>query len=135
MGHGEPIKATIWMYHQKRVNRPPNDYRKVSSASLVYFRGKEHMDAMIKLWEETGRPLKEEYTLTLYIDQRDGGWKGLENYRKYDTPFYTMTKLYPNEKKEVIFGHYSSRVVSSLLGDGKNINGIKDRIDKMAVNL
>jgi len=131
--YGEPIKASIWMYRQKRVNRP-GDQRKVSSASFVYIRGKEHMDAMIKLWEETGRPLKEEYTLTLYIDNMSGGWKGIENYKKHDVPFYQMTPCY-SDKKDLIFGHYNHRVVSHLLGDGKDVKLIKARIDKMGINL
>jgi hypothetical protein len=79
MNQGESIKTPIYQYHKKRVNRPPNDYRKVSSASFVYIRGKEHADGMIKLWEEMGKPWKEEYVLTLYIDNMDGGWKGVDN--------------------------------------------------------
>jgi hypothetical protein len=133
MNKGEPIKTPIYMYHKKRVNRPPNDFRKVSSASFVYIRGKEHAEGMIKLWEETGKPWKEEYTLTLYIDKLSGGWKGVENYRKHDPIFYQMTVIYPDkDRKNLIFGHYNHRVISRLIGDGKNV---KERIDKFGANL
>ena len=132
INQGEPIKSPLYMYRQKRVNRP-NDARKVSSASFVYIRGKEHMPAMIELWENTGRPLKEEYTLTLYIDNIDGGWKGIGHYQKYDVPFYEMTRgIYPKEKKDLVFGHYSSGVIQGLIGKDKNV---KDRIDKWAERL
>ena len=133
MNQGEPIKTSIYQYVKKRVNRPPSDHRKVSSASLVYIRGKEHMDAMIKLWEETGKPWKEELTLSLYIDNLNGGWKGIEGYRKYDVPFYQMSALYPDkDKNKLIFGHYNHHVIGGLIGKDTNV---KERIDNMAKRL
>ena len=133
MNVGEPIKTPIYVYHKKRVNRPPNDFRKVSSASFVYIRGKNHMKEMIELWEKTGRPWKEEYTLTLYIDNMNGGWKGLDDYRKYDPIFYQMTPLYPDkDRNKLIFGHYNHKVIGSLIGNGKNV---KERIDRLGKSL
>lgn len=131
MNEGESIKTPIYQYHKKRVNRPPNDFRKVSTASFLYIRGKEHMDAMIKVWEDMGKPLKEEYALTLYIDNMSGGWKGLDNYRKYDPIYYTMTpELYADkDRSKLIFGHHNFKVVNTLIGNGLNV---KERIDKFA---
>jgi len=130
MNIGEPIKTPIFQYKLKRVYRPPNDHRKVSSASFVYIRGKEHTEGIIKLWEATGRPWKEEYTLTLYIDNLSGGWKGLENYRKYDPVYYEMTPLYPDkDRNKLIFGHYNHHVIRALIG---NSIGVKGRIDILA---
>jgi len=133
MNQGEPIKTPIFMYHRKHVNRPPDDNRKVSSASFVYIRGKEHADKMIKLWEETGRPWKEEVTLSHYIDTLSGGWKGVENYRKHDPIFYQMSVMYPDkDKSKLIFGHYNHHVIRHLTGNGQ---GVKERIDKLAKTL
>ena len=133
MNQGEPIKTPIYMYHRKHVNRPPNDNRKVSSASFVYIRGKEHADGMIKLWEESGRPWKEEVILSHYIDILSGEWKGVDNYRKHDPIFYQMSTIYPDkDKSKLVFGHYNHHVIRQLTGNGK---GVKERVDKMAKTL
>jgi hypothetical protein len=133
MNEGDEIQTPIFQYRLKRVNRPPSDFRKVSTASFVYIRGKEHACNMNKLWEETGKPFKEEYTLTLYIDNLDGGWKGIENYRKHDPVFYTMTSLYHDkDRSKLIFGHYNFKMISRLIGNGKNV---KERIDSLGKTL
>ena len=91
------------------------------------------MKEMIELWEKTGRPWKEEYTLSLYIDKMGGGWKGIDNYRKYDPIFYQMSLLYPDkDKKKLIFGHFNNKVIRNLIGNGKNV---KERIDLFGANL
>lgn len=131
MNEGEPIKSTIYQYHCKKVKRFPNDCRKVSSASFVYIKGIEHANGIIKLWEESGKPWKEELALSHYIDGLSGGWKGVENYKKHDVPFFQLHCIpgLVKEKNNLVFGHCNHHVVGGLIGDGKNV---KDRIDKMA---
>ena len=132
MNEGAPIKTPIYVYHRKMVNRPPDDNRKVSSASFVYIRGKEHAEGIIKKWEEMGRHWKEELPLTAYIDSLDGGWKGVEGYRKYDPAYYEMSKQVYNNKKDrskLIFGHFNHHVIKRLIGNGKDV---KVRVDDLA---
>jgi hypothetical protein len=62
-----------------------------------------------------------------------GGWKGLDNYRKYDPVFYQMTPLYPDkDKTKLVFGHYNYQVINRLIGNGINV---KKRIDELAKTL
>lgn len=130
MNQGEPIRSAIFQYHLKRINRI-GDHRKLSSASFVYIKGKKHTENMLRLWEDMGRPWKEELVLSAYIDSFDGGWQGCKNYAKYDVPYYEMTKIpdLPKDPNQLIFAHFNHHFVSALLGDGKDV---KNRIDAMA---
>jgi hypothetical protein len=134
IGQGEPVKAAIYIYHRRMVKRPPSDNRKVSSASFTYIRGKEHVDGIIKTWEEMGKPWKEELALSSYIDKLNGGWKGIKDYKKYDAPFYQIHFIPDLEKDQsrLIFQHCNHHVVKGLLGNGDNV---KLRIDKKAEKL
>ena len=128
MDSGDRIQCPIYQYHKKRVDRK-NDYRKVSTASFLYLRGDDIMPEMIRTWEQMGMPLKEEYALTKYIDDQDGGWGGVEGYRRHDPIYYTMTPLYPDkDRSKQVFGHYNHNVISRLIGNG---TGVKERIDKL----
>lgn len=132
MDTGTSIKATIYIYHLRRVNRPPDDYRKVCSATHVYFRGRKMADGVMNTWVDMGKPWKgDEYALTKYIDSLDGGWKGVEGYKKYDIPYQQMSKVPGLEKnpEQLVFGHFNHHVISTLIGDGNNV---KSRIDKLA---
>jgi hypothetical protein len=130
MHQGEPIKATILQYKLKRVNRKGHE-RKVSSASMVYIRGIEHVEEIIKTWEEMEKPCKEEYPLSKYIDSRSGGWKGVEDYAKNDIIYYELTPLQGLPKSQIVFKHFNHNGISALLGDGY---GVKERIDKLEKN-
>ena len=126
MAKGNRIQCPIYQYHLKRVARK-GDERKVSTASYLYLRGKDIMPEMIKTWEQMGKPLKEEYALTKYIDDQDGGWKGIQGYRKHDPIYYTMTPLYPDkDRSKQVFGHYNHNVISRLIGNGTKV---QERID------
>jgi len=131
MNEGSEIKAPIYIYHRKRVYRPPNDHRKVCSASFVYIKGHKHADGIMKTWIEMGKPWKEEEPETKYIDSLSGGWKDVENYKQHDTYCYQMSKVPGLEKdsSEFIFGHFNKHIIGGLLGDGK---GIKDRLDNLS---
>lgn len=131
MNSGSPIKSPLYVYHIRRVNRPPNDLRKVSSASFTYIRGKEHSQGIINMWKDMDRPWKEELPLSAYIDYINGGWKGVEGYKNCDVPFYQMSdiKELPKDKDNICFYHYNARSIKSIIGDGTDI---KDRLDMLA---
>jgi hypothetical protein len=132
MDEGEPVKATIYQYFLKRVDRP-GDERKVSSASFVYIRGKEHADNIIQTWKDMGKPWKEELPFSKYIDSFSGGWKGVENYKKHDIPYYELQKIpgLVKENKNLVFEHFNFHGVAKLLED---VYGVKDKIDKLEKN-
>jgi hypothetical protein len=119
INEGEPVKAALYIYHLRRVNRPPNDYRKVSSATMVYLRGKEHADGIIQKWLDMGKPWKEEYPLSTYIDGLGGGWKGVENYKKYDLPHHVLSDIKElnslKKQSDITFVHINHNVTSRLL--------------------
>lgn len=116
MDAGEPVRSTIYLYHRKRVDRMPNDMRKVSSASMVYIRG-EHGKGIVKQWEDMDRYWKEEIPLSKYIDNLNGGWKGIEGYKKYDIPYYQLQAINGLEKcrEQLAFSHYNKRTMPKLL--------------------
>lgn len=135
LGSGEKIRATIFMYKLKRVFFRNNDARKVSSSTFVYMREKETAEELIKVWEKIGRPWQEEIALSKYMDELNGGWKGIDDYRqKYEQPYHTLFYHYGADyiqnvmMKHNIFYHLNCHKVMSLLGDG-NPDNIKKRLD------
>jgi hypothetical protein len=135
LGRGEKIRSTIFMYKSKRAFFRTNDARKVSSSTFVYMRGKETADDIIKIWEKMGRPWNEESALSKYIDEINGGWKGVEDYKmKYEPPYHTLFYHYGKEylinvmMRHNIFYHLNCSKVAYLLGDRKP-DGVKGRLD------
>jgi hypothetical protein len=131
LGSGEKIQASLFQYRKSRLFFRPNDTRKVSAATFVYMRGSDVADGIIKTWEKMGRPCKEEYALSKYIDDLDGGWKGLENYKKYEPRYHNTFWYYDKEYylkfKDPIYCHFNTHRISYFIGDKKNI---KDRLGK-----
>jgi hypothetical protein len=133
---GQKIKTTIFQYVKKRIFTRVGDERKLSSSTFVYIRGKEVVDEIIKTWERIGRPWQEEVALSQYIDDLNGGWKGIEDYRiKFEQPYHTLFYWYIPEyyrdvvAKNSIFYHLNCHKVFRLLGDG-DVGRIKQRLDE-----
>lgn len=131
-GKGEKIQASIFQYRQSRCNFRPGDTRKVSSAAFVYIRGEDVSNGIIKTWEDIGKPLKEEYALSKYIDDLSCGWKGIEYYKKYEPIFHNIFWHYDAEyyrlKKDPIYCHFNTHRISYFIGEG-NKDKIKSRLD------
>jgi hypothetical protein len=135
LGESGNIKTTIYMYRLKRLHTRKGDERKLSSSTFVYIKGKEIVDGIIQTWERIGRPWQEEVALSQYIDDMNGGWKGIEDYRiKFEQPYHILYWHYSPEiykdvyAKNSIFYHLNHNKVSWLLGN-KDVNGIKQRLD------
>lgn len=134
LGKGNKIQATIFMYTLRRVFFRDNDARKVSASTFVYMRGKEIAEDIIKVWEKIGRPWQEEVALSKYIDETNGGWKGIEDYKmKFEPPYHTLFFHYGSDYvKDVmlpnnIFFHLNCHKVLDILGNG-DLNSIKSKI-------
>lgn len=135
IANGEKIKATIYQYKIRRAFFRKGDERKLSASTLTYINGLEHCEGIIKTWEKIGRPWQEEVALSKYIDELNGGWKGILDYMsKFETKFHTLYYKYPSEyiKNAILkystFYHLNCYKVAALLGDEK-IDGIKTRLD------
>lgn len=135
LGAGQKIRTTIYMYVKKRLFTRKGDPRKLSASTFVYIRGKEVVDNIIATWERIGRPWQEEVALSQYIDDLNGGWKGVEDYReKFEQPYHTLFHHYPPDYyrdvvlKNSIFYHLNCNKVAWILGD-KKPEGIKNRLD------
>jgi len=135
LASGRNIRATIYMYTRKRLLSRVGDSRKLSSSTFVYIRGKEVVDEIIKTWERIGRPWQEEVALSQYIDDINGGWKGVEDYRiKFEPPYHILFHHYPAEyyldviRKHSIFYHLNNNKVAWLLGE-RNPAKVKSRLD------
>ena len=129
MDKGQPIRSTIYQYSKKRAPYRKGHERKISSASWVYMRGKEHADNLLKTWIDIGRPMKEEYALSRYIDKLNPLPFSPEAYKPFDCPYYQLQKIdgLPKNKEDMVWKHFNHYGVSHLLGDG---TGIKNRIDQ-----
>lgn len=135
LSQGLPVRATIYMYKIPRVLFRQRDSRKVSSSTFVYIRGKQVVEDIINVWEKIGRPWQEEVALSKYIDEFNGGWKGIDDYeKKFEPPYHTLFYHYSSDhmknvmQKHNIFYHLNCHKVSYLLGEGDK-NKIKNRLD------
>jgi hypothetical protein len=132
LGAGEKIQASNFQYKKSRCSFRPGDTRKVSAATFVYMREKEIGDGIIKTWEDMGMPLKEELALSKYIDDLGGGWKGIENYKKYEPRYHNTFWYYDKDfyvnHKDPIFCHFNTHRITFFIGD-KNKDHVKSRLD------
>ncbi len=135
LGSGAKVRTTLYQYVLQRALFRSPDARKLSASTFVYIRGEEVVEGIIKTWEDMGKPWQEEVALSKYIDNLNGGWKGIKDYSvKFEQPYHTLFFGYPSEYlKEVvaknnIFYHLNYKQVIYLLADGKP-NNIKARLD------
>lgn len=121
LGKKEPIQAIIRSYRKKKVFWRNEDWRKIPCASFVYIREKGIAEALIKTWEEMGGPMSEETPMAKFMDERLGGWKGVDFYwDHYEPDFFVLDEgyVYTLEKlatKRRCFGHLNQRAVSRKL--------------------
>lgn len=142
LGKGPEIQSSLYAY-KRRWRSPSRGTFKggyghcASAATFLYIRGKEHGYGIINAWEELGRPFFEEGSLGKYIDSLDGGWKGLENYIKFEPPYHGLFWAYENKEwmrnRRPIFYHCNHKVISKLIGEKDPIK-IKHRLDSMLSN-
>jgi len=134
---GPKIQATLYMYRLRRAFFRKSNERKLSAATFVYMKEKNVAEEIISVWEKIKRPWQEEIALSKYIDDIDGGWKGVENYQKYEPAgFHCLFHLYQNlsflKKRLPIFYHLNRNIVGSILS-GKTTEGIKKILDDFYV--
>ena len=120
----DPFQATLIMYRRRKAMwRGKTDSRKLSSASFVYLRDKSITEGFIKQWEKMGRPWSEELAISRYIDDLDGGWKGMEYYWEHHEPhWFALPRKYwcytPDQyrnQKERVFHHFDANEAAPLL--------------------
>jgi hypothetical protein len=131
MSLGRPIKSPLHMYKNKRAYTRIDHERKVSAATFVYMRGKKMAQGVIEAWEYFNCPFFEELALSKYIDDINGGWKGVDDYKIKFEPGYQVLFAYDKDylssvKGKNIFYHLNHKIVKGLLGDNDEI---KARID------
>lgn len=115
------LQAIIRMYARKKAYWRKSDQRKVPCASFVYINEKSIADDLIKTWEDMGSPMSEEVPMAKYMDDKIGGWKGIDAYWDiYEPDFFVLDEgyVYTKEKlatKNRCFGHYNHREVTRRL--------------------
>lgn len=122
LGRKEPIQASLRQYFQPRVSWRHEDRRKAPCAAFIYIRDKQIPEDLIRIWEELGRPWTEEMVLMKYIDNRMGGWKGVDEYwQKFEPEFFHLgggCQVYPEEvtgAKKKCFDHFTRRMIVKTL--------------------
>lgn len=139
MSKGQPVQAALYAYRRRRINWREKDKTKIAAATFVYLREKSAGDEIIKIWEELGMPISEETVLMKYVEKINGGWYGVEDYRKkYEPIYHTLFGI--NEKgendipflntREPIFYHLNRRRVASLL-EIEDKEAVKKRLDDL----
>lgn len=120
----DPIQANLCQYRRRKaVWRGQVDSRKLPNAAFVYIREKDIAKDMLQVWEDLKRPWSEELVIGKYIDNINGGWKGLDYYwEHYEPHWFSMPRVYwsyPKEKivneKDRIFHHFSKTEVQNML--------------------
>lgn len=121
LGEKQPIQAIIRGYKKIKAEWRKEDRRKIPCASFVYFREKHIPDEIIKTWENMGSGMSEEIPMGKYLDDRSGGWKGIDYYwDNYEPDFFVLDEgfVYSHEKlktKNRCFGHLNYRQVAKKL--------------------
>jgi hypothetical protein len=135
----EPIQAVLRQYHRKKAYWRSIDARKIPEASFVYIRDKQIGADLNKTWEEMGRPWSEEIVMAKYMDERLGGWQGLDHYWEHYNPFfctYGNCKIPPPDAQEYGYQyiHINKKVVAWLLraskGDSHRITKLITKVPK-----
>lgn len=124
---GNDIQAILRMYKRRKATWRISHQRAIPEASWVYLRGKKVGDDLINQWEKMNRPCSEELVMAKYMDERAGGWQGLEHYWKcYEPPYFVWANTRicsPNLfKQKPIFAHFSPNVVRRLLKRARRRN-------------
>lgn len=117
----DALQAIIRMYHRRKAYWRRGDKRKVPCASFVYIREKQIAQDLIEMWESMNKPWSEETVLGRYMDQKTGGWQGIEKYwETYEPDFFVLRegRVFEREllnTKEKIFDHKNFKEVGAVL--------------------
>ena len=120
----EKIQAILRMYKRKKVSWRKEDRRKIPCASFVYINDKDVGQDLVSLWEKMNKPWSEEIVMMKYMEEINGGWKGIEDYwEKFEPNFFVLDEgyIYSKEKlniKDLVFKHYNQRQVRRKLQNG-----------------
>jgi hypothetical protein len=88
LGKKISIQAHMRMYHRRKAYWRKRDQRQIIEASFVYIREKQIGLDLIDKWEKMNKPWSEEIVIMRYIDDIDGGWKGISSFwEKYEPEF------------------------------------------------
>jgi len=136
----QPVPADMWdkmraksdfqallRYYHRRMLRAwrDTDFRKIPCASFVYMGSREVPSDIIGIWEEMGRPWKEELPMAVYADRRLGGWKGVEAYwNNFEPMFFHLREgcVYDKawlSRKNIIYRHFRKNIISKMLKSEK----------------
>ena len=120
----DSFQSPLIMYRRRKAMwRGRTDSRKLSSASFVYLRDKSIPEGFVEQWETMGKPWSEELVMSKYIDQLDGGWKGMDYYWEHHEPhwfalprkYWSYTPDQYRNQKDRVFHHFDSRESAPLL--------------------
>lgn len=134
----DSIQAVLRHYHKRKAVWRNSDCRKIPEASFVYIREKKIGQELNDLWEKMDKPWSEEVVIAKYIDDKNGGWQGLEHYWKHNNPFFaTWGKNKIPSPEALTYGyqyvHINNKVVSSLLKQAEgNSQKLTDLITKLS---
>jgi len=141
MGKKEFCQANLQQYRRRKCHwRGNQDSRKLPNAGFVYCREKDFPDEIIKCWERDPQPSSEP-PLARAMDERMGGWVGMEKYWDlYEPDFCNIHRFSPYSKelidsKDICFYHaQGAKSRKYVPGDGMCPN-VKKFLDEYAEEL
>ena len=120
----EKIQAIMRMYKRRKAYWRKEDQRKIPCASFVYINDKDVGKDLVEMWNKMKKPWSEEIVMMRYMEEINGGWKGIEDYwEKFEPDFFVLDEGYIYSKellktKNLTFKHYNSNQVKRKLRHG-----------------
>ena len=125
LGQKESIQCNLQFYRRRKcLWRGDTDTRKTCNGGFVYIRDKNIPDGFQKVWEkfEPEHKFWDEVTISKYIDNITGGWKGTEYYWEHYEPMVcNLTTVKKNRSaftderlasKNICFEHFIQALTS-----------------------
>jgi len=88
LGKKEKIQANLQFYKRRKCLWRKGDHRKTSNGGFLYIRDRNVPSELIEVWEGFDEQTKfwDEISISKYIDNCMGGWKGIDEYWKLYEP-------------------------------------------------
>jgi len=103
LGKKETFQGCLQSYKHAKCHWREKDRNVVPNGGFVYFRDKNAINKIIKIWEDMGSKKSAEPPMAKYVDEQMGGWKGrMEYWKLYEIDFCNLHKNSAHPKELIL---------------------------------